>query len=965
MAAKVGQVIVDFLFNTAKFETDIKKATRSLNNMGREFSNAGRTLTMGLTLPLVAAGAAALKLAGDFEQTKIAFNTMLGSTEKSTKFLKDLKDFATKTPFEFKDLTQASKRMMALGFSAEQVIPILTNIGDAVAGLGGGSLMIDRVTLALGQMQAKGKVSAQEMNQLAEAGIPAWQLLANRIGRSIPEAMKLAEKGAIASSIAIPAILAGMNDRFGGLMAQQNKTLLGQLSNLKDQMYFIVTDLGTKLIPIATNVMNNFVKPLAEGIKRMSDWFISLSESEQKTILKFAALAAAMGPALWAIGAMSTGIGTLLPLFSKGIMLLSGGGGFIGSIKNLGVAAGIAGAIFAGWKIAEWIDSLDLFGRHAAVAADAILRQAHASRDQAIALGAVDEAMAKYKQQMDAGIISAGTFKGILNDLIGRRLTETTEQYAARMKALVDQFKAAHPELQKATAGTKAHAEATNTAGFALDFMAEKADKAKSALERQRQEVRDANLRILEFKVSVDRFNPSLIENARMMDEAADSLKRYNEQFSLESFIPKARDVFENANEITGAFERMRKEQDSARESTNNLGNSVSTTLTNMTQTIAREATKWAGPFKDFASAALSALMEGLFNPMTKIITGIGTALGNWLTGLLGGAGASGAGGGFGEILKSIAGGGGLGKTISSILLGTGTGAAGTAGATSAAFGTSGMLAGMSGVSASVGTASATGLTGALGFGGGAGLLGLGALTIPLIGAAITGLAFGVKALVNAIQGPNSWQAMSKEISRDYGGLKVSDKSASSFFKGFGITEKEAWSDRKQLTSSPAFIQYMYSLAQQQGNLGKYLASLGHMAIGKDKVDYLTPFKMGLQSGDWSALNALWAGPVAASNSKLGAKITGGLESLFLPSASGMSAATAASVKTSNGQSPSMVNVRTGDSVLTIHIHGAGNDLVQRVRKEVIPIIMEHLDRGNTGLRESVAHAVRITAGAY
>jgi hypothetical protein len=42
-----------------------------------------------------------MQIAGDYEQTQIAFETMLKSAEKAEKFLKEASDFANKTPFEF------------------------------------------------------------------------------------------------------------------------------------------------------------------------------------------------------------------------------------------------------------------------------------------------------------------------------------------------------------------------------------------------------------------------------------------------------------------------------------------------------------------------------------------------------------------------------------------------------------------------------------------------------------------------------------------------------------------------------------------------------------------------------------------------------------------------------------------------------------------------------------------------
>jgi tape measure domain-containing protein len=74
--------------------------------------------------------------------------------------------------------------MLAMGFSAKEVMPTLTAIGDASSGLGLGAEGLDRITRALGQMRAKGKVSAEEMLQLTEAGVPAWAILSKAIGKS-------------------------------------------------------------------------------------------------------------------------------------------------------------------------------------------------------------------------------------------------------------------------------------------------------------------------------------------------------------------------------------------------------------------------------------------------------------------------------------------------------------------------------------------------------------------------------------------------------------------------------------------------------------------------------------------------------------------------------------------------------------------------------------------------------------
>lgn len=208
-----------------------------LSRLGSALSNLGGVAAGaigGITAAVGGLAVLGIQANASAEQTAAAFTTLLGSGEAAKGFLDDLRGFAASTPFEFPELADAAKKLLAFGFAAEDVIPMMTAIGDAVGALGGGQAEIDRVTMALGQMQAKGKVSAEEMNQLAELGIPAWKMLADSMGITTAEAMKLAEQGLIPADAAVQSLLAGMEQTFGGAMAAQATTFNGLLSTLKD-----------------------------------------------------------------------------------------------------------------------------------------------------------------------------------------------------------------------------------------------------------------------------------------------------------------------------------------------------------------------------------------------------------------------------------------------------------------------------------------------------------------------------------------------------------------------------------------------------------------------------------------------------------------------------------------------------------------------------------------------------------
>ncbi|GAQ25096.1 tape measure protein [Tepidanaerobacter syntrophicus] len=176
-----------------------------------------------------------MDIAADFEQTQIAFETMLKSAEKAQQFLKEASEFANKTPFEFPELINSSKLLMAFGFEADKVLDMLKTIGDTASGLGAGSKGIDRITRALGQMQAKGRAQTEELLQLQELGVPANQILQEELGLTGEQIANIGKESIEAAKV-IDALLRGMDKRFGGMMDNQSRTAKGMISTLKDTL---------------------------------------------------------------------------------------------------------------------------------------------------------------------------------------------------------------------------------------------------------------------------------------------------------------------------------------------------------------------------------------------------------------------------------------------------------------------------------------------------------------------------------------------------------------------------------------------------------------------------------------------------------------------------------------------------------------------------------------------------------
>ena len=310
MTIFIGGDNSDFL---KKWEST-KRALRK--GLGSEAMAASESIATGLaaaTAALAAFGVASIKLAGDMDASRKALTTLLGDAKAAEKMLADLASFAADTPFELPGLLTASKKLLAFGFASQEIIPMLAAIGDAAAMLGIGQEGISRLTNAIGQMQAKGKVSAEEMMQLAEAGVPAWKFLADAIGKDIPTAMKMAEQGAIDSTTGINALLMGMQSKFQGGMEALSKTIPGLMSTIKDNVGMVMVEIGDS---IAKNLN------LVEKLQGVADW---LSQ---------------FGAAVKALGLKEALQGMIPPEVIASVFVLSGA--LLGAAVPAMVALGIA-----------------------------------------------------------------------------------------------------------------------------------------------------------------------------------------------------------------------------------------------------------------------------------------------------------------------------------------------------------------------------------------------------------------------------------------------------------------------------------------------------------------------------------------------------------------------------------------------------------------------------------------------
>jgi tape measure domain-containing protein len=201
-----------------------------------------------------AAGAVGIKTAAQMETANIAFTTMLGSADKAKSFLGDLSKFAAKTPFDLPGLQTSAQSLISIGIDSSKVIPIMTTLGNVTSGMGTGAEGIQRATVAIQQMNAAGRISAEDLNQLRDAGIPVFDLLTAATGKTTAEIAEMAGKGKLGRE-EMEQLMAALEsgkglERFNGMMEAQSQSMSGLWSTLQDTFSVGMADAITPLIPL-------------------------------------------------------------------------------------------------------------------------------------------------------------------------------------------------------------------------------------------------------------------------------------------------------------------------------------------------------------------------------------------------------------------------------------------------------------------------------------------------------------------------------------------------------------------------------------------------------------------------------------------------------------------------------------------------------------------------------------------
>jgi hypothetical protein len=301
-------------------------------NIGAGMKRAGQAMTIGLTLPILAAGAASIKAASNFEETKNKAVVVFGEMSNSV-------------------VSNANKAATALGVSRTQYLDYASSIGAALTA--GGMGIKQSTELAEGAVKHFADLASFHNARVEDVAV-AWQSAirgqyepiqryfpfitneymltygtANGLVDANTEKLTANQRAIILNAIALDSKLnPAIND-----FAETSKGLANQGRITEAEFRNLMQTFGENLRPIVATLIIEFNK-LLEKLN-------SLSPVQQKMIIVFLAMVAAMGPVLVVLGTVISFVSTLIG-FTSG---LAGMGISLGAI---GAALGTAGTAIVG-----------------------------------------------------------------------------------------------------------------------------------------------------------------------------------------------------------------------------------------------------------------------------------------------------------------------------------------------------------------------------------------------------------------------------------------------------------------------------------------------------------------------------------------------------------------------------------------------------------------------------------------
>lgn len=330
-----ANLIVKIGADISSLDRATKAAVNKIQGLASSLQQVGSTLAFGFTAPLAAFGAAALRSGGEIQSLKLALGQLEGSAAGAERRFKELLKVAELPGLGIREVVQADLSLRNYGFSAERAKKITLEFGNALAAAGRGKEDLAEATRQLGQLAARGKVTADNLKPIIERIPQAAQIIAKEFGTLDTEVL---QKAGISSEKLITVLLDGLSKT-----GRVTGGIKNDFENLQQSVDVALAKSGEALEPFARKALEQFQKVI-DKVAELGDSFKKLPNEQQNAIVLLGGIALATGPVVYGLGAMAGAITNIITLAGKLSNIEAIITGIGASLRGLPYVAAAAGA---------------------------------------------------------------------------------------------------------------------------------------------------------------------------------------------------------------------------------------------------------------------------------------------------------------------------------------------------------------------------------------------------------------------------------------------------------------------------------------------------------------------------------------------------------------------------------------------------------------------------------------------
>lgn len=323
MALNVGELYATIGMDTTSATGSVTRFGESMKKIGGSIAGVGKKMTVGLTVPILAAATASIKLASDYEESLNKVDVAFKDNAS------EVKAWSKTSLTAFGISSGAALEMTSLFGDMASGMDINTSeaakMSTKLAGLSGDLASFKNIGLDQAQNALKGIFTGEGESLkslgiiMTDATLSAYALASGQ--KKTWKEMTQAEKVTLRYNFVLDKTENAQGDfaRTSDGTANSSRIFTESLKELGIQ-------LGTHLLPIITPIIQKFTELVQK--------FTELSPETQKNILVIAGIVAAIGPLLVVIGTLVSSVGSIITGFAAASGAITAAGGVIALLTS-------------------------------------------------------------------------------------------------------------------------------------------------------------------------------------------------------------------------------------------------------------------------------------------------------------------------------------------------------------------------------------------------------------------------------------------------------------------------------------------------------------------------------------------------------------------------------------------------------------------------------------------------------